>query len=536
MTSTLTPPSAAPDDTASGSTPASTPPAAHDDAALLAELGYKQELVRGMSAFSNFATSFSIISILSGCITTYYLAMDAGGPAAINSGWLVVSVMVLAVALAMAEICSAYPIAGGLYWWAGRLATHRKREWAWTVGWFNFLGEVAITASVDYGGALTWAAVYGMVTGHAVSLHGVFAIFCVLLLSHALLNTFGVNLVKLLSSVSAWWHLGGTVLIVAALWLAPVHHRSMGWVFGHYVNNTGFAGHHGLFGLPVYAFAIGLLMSQYTMTGYDASAHVAEETKDAAVAAPKGIVNSVLISEIAGLILLVSVSAAIQDYGHARSAPDAGGLAPAQIFVDALGHSTGLVLVVVCGVAQYFCGMACVTANSRMSYAFSRDAALPMSRVWAHINPRTGTPTNSIWLCAAMSLLLTVPAFFNQSAFFAVTSIAVIGLYIAYAAPILLRRMRRDFRPGPWSLGRWSTPVGWVAVVWVVFVVVLFLLPQYAPGTFGTATFNYAPVAVGVVGLIAVVGWFVGGRRHFMRDDSDGLTEAEHGHHEEVLG
>lgn len=490
------------------------------DEDLLAELGYKQELRRGLSGFTNFATSFSIISILAGCITTYYLAMDAGGPMAINTGWLVVSLLVLCVALAMGEICSAYPTAGGLYWWASRLARTNKRHWAWGVGWFNFLGEVAVTASIDYGGALTWVAVYSMATGEEVGLPGIFGVFLVLLLCHALLNTFGVNLVNILSTVSAWWHLVGVAVIVVALWVAPVPHRSLGWVFGHFENATGFSGQGGLFGTPVYAVAIGLLMTQYTLTGYDASAHVAEETRDASRAAPKGIVSSVLISEIAGLILLVSITAAIQNYAGARAAASAGGLPPAQIFVDALGMKVGMGLTIICGIAQFFCGMASVTANSRMSFAFSRDRALPGSRIWAKVNPRTGTPTNSIWLCFALSLVLTIPALFSQTAFFAVTSVAVIGLYIAYATPILLRRLAgHEFKVGPWNLGRFSAPIGWIAVVWVALVVVLFMLPQYAPGTPGDSTFNYAPVAVGVVAVIAVVLWFAGGRSRFMSGD-----------------
>jgi amino acid transporter len=497
-------------------------PGPGDDESMLAELGYKQELHRGMSGFSNFAVSFSIISILAGCITTYYLAMDAGGPLAINTGWLICGAFVLCVALAMAEICSVYPTAGGLYWWAGRLARSRKREWAWFVGWFNFLGEVAVTASIDYGAALTWSAVYTMVTGNALGLPQVFVIFAVLLLLHALLNTFGVDLVKLLSSVSAWWHVVGVGVIVVALWVAPVPHQSLSWTFTHYVNNTGFEGAGGLFGLPIYAFLVGLLMAQYTLTGYDASAHVAEETRNASVEAPKGIVRSVWVSIVAGSILLVSVTAAIQNYDTARTAADANGLPPAQIFLDALGERLGVTMVVICGVAQFFCGMASVTANSRMSYAFSRDNALPGSRLWARINPRTGTPTNSIWLCAALSFILTLPAIWNTTAFFAVTSVAVIGLYIAYATPILLRRLNPGFRQGRWSLGRWSAPIGWIAIVWVGFIVILFLLPQYSPGTLGDPTFNFAPVTVVVVALFALGSWFAGGRKHFMRDVPEG--------------
>src|SRR6476659_430364 len=152
------------------------------DEAMLAELGYKQELHRGMSGFSNFAVSFSIISVLAGCITSYAIAMNAGGPIAISIGWPLVGAFVLLVALAMAEICSVYPTAGGLYWWAGRLAQRNKREWAWFVGWFNFLGEVAVTASIADGAALTWSAVLTLATGDALELPQVFVIFAVILL------------------------------------------------------------------------------------------------------------------------------------------------------------------------------------------------------------------------------------------------------------------------------------------------------------------------------------------------------------------
>ncbi len=149
----------------SESTKAKGTQAIDDDAAALAALGYKQELHRGMSGFSNFAVSFSIISILAGCITSYAIALNSGGPSAITIGWPLVGVFVLMVALAMAEVCSKYPTAGGLYFWAGRLAKRNKRQWAWGVGWFNFLGEVAVTAAIDFGAATTMMAFANLVWG-----------------------------------------------------------------------------------------------------------------------------------------------------------------------------------------------------------------------------------------------------------------------------------------------------------------------------------------------------------------------------------
>lgn len=477
------------------------------DVQLLARLGYKQELRRKFSGFSNFAVSFSIISVLAGCLTSYLIAMANGGPAAITLGWLLVGGFVTLVALSMAEICSVYPTAGGLYWWAYALAKRNKAAWAWFVGWFNFLGQVAVTAAIDFGAALTTSAFLSLVFGLEVTKLSTFVVFLVIITLHGLLNTFGVNLVKVLSDVSAWWHIAGVAVIVAVLAIVPDQHYSLRDVFLQTTNATGISGTGG----AIYAFLIGLLMAQYTFTGYDASAHVSEETHDAQVAAPKGIVNSVLVSLVAGFFLLFAVTWAIQDYeGQMASAT---GFPPAQIFVDAAGSGLGKFLLFICVVAQFFCGMASVTGNSRMAYAFSRDGALPGSRLWKQVNPRTGTPTNSIWLCVACSIVLVLPSLWNTTAYLAATAISVIGLYIAYVLPVFLRLRNPDFQQGPWNLGRWSAVVGWTAIAWVGFICVLFVLPAAYPIT--ATNFNYTIVAVAVVVGGAALWWFLGARRWF---------------------
>ncbi len=482
-------------------------PAPVTDEERLAQLGYKQELRRKLSGFSNFAVSFSIISILAGAITSYGIAMTAGGPAAITLGWLFVGVMVVFVALAMAEICSVYPTAGALYWWAAALAKRNKAAWAWFVGWFNFLGEVAVTAAIDFGAAITTSAFLSLAFDMEVTAGRTFLIFLVIITAHGLLNTFGVNLVRVLSDVSAWWHLAGVAVIVGVLAIVPDQHKPISEVFLEVRNETGFT----FAGAAGYAVLIGLLMAQYTYTGYDASAHVAEETHDAARSAPRGIVMSVVVSVLAGFVLLFAITWSIQDYEAQRTTEL--GLPPAQIFIDAAGTDLGTFLLFICVVAQFFCGMASVTANSRMAYAFSRDGALPGSRFWKRVNPRTGTPTNSIWLCVVCSSLLVVPSLWNTTAYLAATSIAVIGLYIAYVAPVFLRRRTPDFRVGPWNLGRWSGPVGWLAIVWVAIICVLFVLPTSSPVT--PSTFNYTIVAVGVVLGGAWLWWLLGARRWF---------------------
>src|SRR5690348_9322065 len=442
------------------------------DVEQLHQLGYAQELRRRMSGFSNFAVSFTIISILSGCLTLYGYGMNVGGPIIMNIGWPLVGLFVLLVGLAMAEVTSSYPTAGGLYYFAAKLGGKNGAAWSWFTGWFNLLGQVGITAGIDFGLALFADAFLNALWGYPTTPIAIVGIYTVVLFVHGLLNTFGVGLVALLNDISVWWHLIGVAVIFVVLFFVPAHHQSIGFIFTKFVNNTGFS----FAGAPIYVFLIGLLLAQYTFTGYDASAHMTEETHNAAIAGPRGIVWSIVISLIAGWILLIGVTSAIQDYNKELTAV----VPPAQIFVDAVGRNLGLFLLFIVVGAQFYCGMSSVTANSRMIYAFSRDGAVPGSQFWHRINPRTRTPTNSIWFAAVGAFILGLPYLWNPVAYAAVVSIAVIGLYIAYGLPILLRRLAGNrFQPGPWQLGRWSGVIGWIAVVWIAFIAILFVLPQY---------------------------------------------------------
>jgi amino acid permease (GABA permease) len=484
------------------------------DVETLHRLGYAQELRRRMSTFSNFAVSFTIISILSGCLTLYGYGMNTGGPVDMNIGWPVVGLFVLMVGLAMAELASSFPTAGGLYYWSAKLGGKNSAAWSWFTGWFNLLGQVGVTAGIDFGLALFADALLNALFQYPTTPGWIVLIYAVVLFLHGLLNTFGVGVVALLNDISVWWHLIGVAIIFIVLFFVPAHHQSVSFIFTNFVNNTGF-------GNSYYVFLIGLLLAQYTFTGYDASAHMTEETHNAAVAGPRGIVWSIIVSLIAGWILLIGVTSAIQNYAAESTA-----VTPAaQIFIDAVGHNLGLFLLFIVVGAQFYCGMSSVTANSRMIYAFSRDGAVPGSQFWHKINPRTRTPTNSIWFAAVGAFILGLPYLWSPVAYAAVTSIAVIGLYIAYGIPILLRLLAGDkFQRGPWHLGRWSYIVGWIAVVWIVFIAILFVLPQVSPGN-TRITFNYAILAVAVVLIYAGGYWFLSARNWFKGPKVQGTAE-----------
>jgi amino acid transporter len=490
----------------------------------LADLGYKQELHRGWSAFSNFAISMTIICILSGCFTTYGQAWNNGGPIAISIGWPVISVLVLMVGLSMAELASKFPTAGGIYYWAHQLGGVR---WAWFTGWFNLLGLVAIIAGVDYGAASFLNSLLGLYGLHFILnfgttnlssiLHHTFALFVVILLIHGLINVFSSPLVALLNRISVWWITGGVVAIVVIMIFGPSHHQSFSFVFGHRINNSGFAGGmYWFFILP-----IGFLLTMYTFTGYDASAHISEETHGAALAAPKGIWRSIAWSALAGWIVLLAITFAAT---HVK-AIDAGGGGSIPIITSALSSSLAKLVLLISTIAQLFCGMGCVAAASRMAFAFSRDGAVPGHSLWRRLNKHR-TPTWSVLLVGVAALVITIPAWFGDKAglpvaFFAVTSITTIGLYIAYTIPVYLRwRMGDRFEPGPWTLGAKYKWINLIAIVWVALCVIIFCLPVTPTAVpwnsgFSWSAFNYAPlVTVGM--LIAVwLAWELGAKNTF---------------------
>lgn len=498
---------------------------AHDkDTRMLHALGYAQELRRGMSGFSNFAISFTIISILSGTLTLYYQGINYGGPVEEAYGWPLVSVFVIIVGLGMAEIASKYPTAGGLYYWASKMG---GASWGWFTGWFNLIGQIAITAGIDYGAAVFTDALLQLLwpnhfTGTA---HEVIYVYAVILALHALMNIFSVKLVALLNDISVWWHCLGVLIIVAFLIFKPDHHQSFGTVFSKTINNSGFS--HGWI---LYVLALGLLQAQYTYTGYDASAHMSEETQNASRGAARGVIMSIVVSAVFGYILALGVTFAIQDF---KTTGAAGTFAVKQIFIDSLGTTTAKVMLAIIVGAQFYCGMSSITSASRMMYAFSRDRAVPGHQLWRRLNGQR-VPYMAAIAIAVLAFLCAFPAYFGTNgavAYAAVTSIATIGLYIAYAIPIFLRlRLGDAWEPGEWNLGRHYKWIGVVACVWVAFIALLFMAPLSPAGvpwnsSFTWLSFNYAPIAV--LGTLALVGgwWMLSANKWFKGPITQGTEE-----------
>ena len=355
------------------------------DAAQLRRFGYAQQLLREMGGFANFAISFSIISILTGAVTLYGHGLKYGGPLEMTLGWPLVSLLTLPVAASLAQLASSYPTAGALYHWA---ALHGGRSAGFFTAWLNCIGQFAITAGIDYGLAQFAAALLGIPEERTLF------VYAGVLLSHAVLNHLGVRLVARLNDLSAWVHIAGVAVLVGALVLfAP--HQGAEFLLTRFTDAP----------RPYWlGFLLGLLQAGWTFTGFDASAHVSEETHDPTRNAPWGIFLSVAVSGVAGWALLLAVTLAIGDLGAAAAAENPF----IHVLRSALGTRLGGALVWVAVLAMWFCGLSSVTSNSRMLFAFARDGGLPFSRQVAAVSERYRSPHVAVWVSAAAAFVVAI--------------------------------------------------------------------------------------------------------------------------------
>jgi amino acid transporter len=500
-----------------------------EDERELAHLGYKQELARGWSSFTNFAISFTIISVLAGCFTNFGFAWNAGGPIAISIGWPVLCAFVLLVAFSMAELTSAFPTAGGPYWWAAKLG---GPGWSWITGWFNMVGLVGIVAGVGYGAAFFLQAVlalYGLnvlgidfgTTNPTTILHQDFLLFVIILIAYTVVNIFADHLLGIFNNISVGWHVLGVVVIIALVIFVPTHHQSFSFVFGQRLNNTGF--HGGATGgafFWLYVLPLGFILTMYTQTGYDASAHTAEETRGAAKAAAQGVWRSVFYSAIAGWAVLLALLFAATNI----AAINKGGGGAIPVIESGLNSWAAKLVLIICTVGQLFCGAAGLTSASRTWYAFSRDRGMPGWWLFRRINARR-VPLYAVIAVSVASLIITIPAYFGTKtgvpwAYFAITSICTVGLYLAYIIPVYLRLRHGDrFEPGPWTLGRHYKWINVGAIAFVVLVVYALDGPITVTGApwnsgFTWTSFNYSPLVL-LVGLIVGIWWWVDAKNRY---------------------
>jgi len=509
-----------------------------EDIKTLHGLGYAQQLFREMGGFSNFAISFSIISILTGAILLYGYGLKFAGPIINTVGWPVVSFFVLCVAASMAEIASAYPTAGGLYYWAYRLG---GKTWAWVTAWFNMLGQITITAGINMAAAIYLT---GMVTGllgtpsdATVPLLGAvngwnFWLFVMVLLMipQVLINVMGIKLTARLNDFSVYWHIGGVLVMALLLTIFGKYHNSLAFMLSttQTVSPADVAGTFaigpitvdsimlkiipglsGLYGAGIFAFAfvLAMLQAQWTYTGYDASAHVAEETIMARLNTAWGVFLSVAVSAVVGYAMLIILTLHVPDIAATVDAKNA----PAVLYVAYVNLPAihAHVVAVIIGVAMWLCGLSSITSMSRMWFAFARDGGMPGYSLMKEIHPYWRTPMWATVISSTLAVLLTLYA----ALYSVIVALSTTALYVAYGIPIYLNLRNKLRRQGeyttaelaPWSLGGWGIWLNLIALGWIGFIALLFSIPPN----------ELAGWSIMLLALFMGLYWFVDARQRF---------------------
>lgn len=510
----------------------------HEDVKQLHGMGYAQELHRRMGGFQNFAISFSIICILAGGITAFPLSLSAAGGASLGIGWLVASVFALIVATSLGQIASAYPTAGGIYHWSSILG---GKGWGWSAAWFNLAGLLFVVSSVNFGVFLLFrdlflAGVLGMDVSGWVSA-GMFdggwwiqTIFiAAITATQAVFNHYGIKMTTIFTDFNGYIILAGSVVLTLALlfWAPTID-------FGRLFTFTNFTGEAGGSVWPTatatvfFALMLGLLQGVYTITGFDASGHTSEETRNAARQVPRGMIHSVLWSGVFGYAMVCAFVLALPSVEE--GAAQGWNAFPWLMAQSPMPEVLKDLLIIVIVVSNYLCALSGLTSCSRMMFAFSRDGGLPFSTTLRYVSPAHRTPTHAIWWGAILSVVATL----YGDAFFVLATGCAVFLYLSYVmacgAGLRSEMQGKWTKKGPFTLGGASKLMAVLAIIGCVILIFVGIQPP-------NQKVGYLIIALVVV---MVVFWYAGERKRFkgppMSEEAVRAKQAEIAAEEKAVG
>ncbi|KAJ7057055.1 APC amino acid permease [Mycena amicta] len=505
-----------------------------DDKELLA-LGYVPSFKREFSNLATISFAFSIMGLCSSIATTFNTPLTLGGPSTVVWCWILGASMCFTLGSSIAEIVSAFPTCGGMYTASAQLTPRKYRAIVgWVVGWLNILGQIAGVSSTEFGlsGMILAAAVIGKDGDFVVTQGKVVGLFAGLLVVHGLLvpalnllrpepslrflpqNSIATRHLARFTQYFVFVNLGATALIIIVL-LATTPRSEMhpaSYVFG----SAGIANATGGWNTGL-AFLFGLLSVQWTMTDYDATAHISEEVKRAAYAAPAAIFIAVIGTGLIGWLLNIVL---VLCSGDLADLPGASGSAMLQIMTLRMGKTGALILWALVCLTAFFVVQTALQAVSRTVFAFSRDHGLPDRGFFGYNSPKTHTPIRAIWFSTIVSILPGLLDLASPIAANAIFSLTAIALDLSYIIPIALRRIFENhpevmFKPGPFYMGNGA--LGWTAnlmcITWTCFICVIFCFPTVKPVT--KLNMNYASVITVGVMFLSLVWYFLDAHKHY---------------------
>ncbi|KAI9929207.1 hypothetical protein MW887_001615 [Aspergillus wentii] len=501
-------------------------PSMHDDdELLLARIGYKQELRREFSKWSTISYAISILGVLGSVPATFGAPLAAGGPATAVWCWFLGSCMAMCIGSSVAELVSAYPTAGGMYFVTKHVVPEEQVPiFSWVQGWCNLLGQTAGVSSVAYTvsqmllacASMNSDLVDGKYSYSPTALETVVVSIVVL----CVLGVICSLTTKTLHRIILWFapiNISATICICLALLYFTPEKQPASWVFTHVTDGSGW-------GSKVFSFFLGFLSVAWTMTDYDGTTHMSEETHDAASQGPLAIQSAVLVSGTLGWILTVSLCFCLTDLDDILNSPT--GLPAAQIFLNAGGRTGGTIMWAFAVLVQFFTGCSAMLADTRMAYAFARDDALPFSTFLSKINKYTHTPINAVWFVVFFSICLNCVAIGSTQTATAIFSITAPALDLSYVSVIIAHQLykhRVQFVQGPFTLGRWGTPINAISVTWVLFISTVLFFPPQVPVTL--ANMNYAICVGAFIAAFALVWWRVAARGRYTGPRTNDYTQ-----------
>ncbi|PYH74468.1 amino acid permease [Aspergillus vadensis CBS 113365] len=482
------------------------------DERVIVALGYKQEFKREFSLWTTFCVSFSVLGLLPSFASTIYYGMGYAGTAGMVWGWIIAMVFIQCVAMSMAELCSAMPTSGGLYYAAAVLAPPKYGPFAaWITGWSNWIGQITAAPSVDYAlSAMILAAASMQNPDYVPTNWQVYLLTVLVLIIHTAISSMPTIWV---ARVNSWGSTFNIIALVITLIAIPAGTKnepkfsSSKDVWGTITNLTDFPD-----GVAVLMTFVGVI---WTMSGYDSPFHLSEECSNANVASPRAIVMTSGAGGLLGWFLQLVVAYTVTDIDAVINSDL--GQPWASYLLQVVPRKTALAILALTIISGFSMGQGCMVAASRVTYAYARDDCFPLSKYWKMVNPRTQTPVNAVILNGVLGILMCLLVLAGDVAIGALFSIGGIAQFVAFAIPIAIRVffVGHRFRKGPWHLGPFGPWIGGMGVAFVLLMVPVLCLPSVTGSDLTPDLMNWTCLVWGAPMLGVTIWWVVDAHKWF---------------------
>ncbi|KAH7144405.1 amino acid permease [Dactylonectria estremocensis] len=478
----------------------------------LAQLGHQQELSRQFSLPALGALCLCLMATWEALSTVIATALLAGGPPCLFFNYVLSFSCTICIVISLGEIASIYPTAGGQYHWVAALCPpSTKAAASWATGWISVGGQIVLTASAAFAAGLQAQALITVNDDTYVGTRWQGMLFYFAILAYSgVLNIWGMKAMPHVNLFSGILHVVAFVAITITLGvMAPKNTSS--FVFTEFVNSSGWKS-------DGVSWLVGMQSAVYPFLGYDAACHLAEELPHAARNVPLAMVGSVVVNGVIGFIYVIVLLYCSSSLEALLTTPT--GFPFMQIFLDATQSRAGAtvmsLMIVLIATAATVAGVA---STSRTLWAFARDKATPFDKTLSHVNPKLQVPVNSVILVLVLQVLLGLIYLGNATAFNAVLSMAIIGLYLSYILPIFYmtfygRSTLRHSDYGPFRLPRFvGIAANGISMVWMTVVMIFSTLPIALPVT--AKNMNYSVVVLAGWALFGAIYYYTVGKSKY---------------------